>query len=79
MFTLIPLLFLAAPAGQTIGDHFYGHAGGIRDMADLTLRPARAPDCRTQEEIRKALAEQEQGRPGSCLVPRSALEPKQPR
>lgn len=80
MFPVIPLIFLAAaPAGQTIGDHFYGHAMGISDTVDLTLRPARIPDCRTDEEVRKALADKELNIPQSCLVPRSTKLPKQPR
>jgi len=80
MFTVIPAMFLlAAPAGLSIGDHFYGHAMGISDSVDLTLRPPRVPDCRTEEEIRQALAEKEQKLPQQCILPKSALPAKLPR
>jgi hypothetical protein len=79
MLTLAALLVLAGgPVPPTIGEVFYGHAMGHSDpIADITPLPARLPDCKTDEEIRKALAEKDQGRPQSCFVPRSARLPKQ--
>jgi hypothetical protein len=69
MLTLIPLLLAAAAAPPTIGDVFYGHAGGHADGVDFTLRPPKLPACRGDVEIQKALAEKAQGQPQSCLTP----------
>jgi len=84
MFTVIPAIFLLAASGQaisglSIGDRFYGHAMGISDGVDFTLRPAKVPDCRTEEEIRQALAAKEQKLPQHCILPKSALPAKLPR
>ncbi|HWI77349.1 MAG TPA: hypothetical protein VNS53_09755 [Sphingomicrobium sp.] len=85
MFTVIPAIFLLAASGQaavaglSIGDHFYGHAMGISDGVDFTLRPAKIQDCRTEEDIQQALAEKDQKLPQHCILPKSALPAKLPR
>ena len=78
MFTLVSMLLLAAgPVPPSIGDVFYGHAGGHSDpIADITPLPPKLPGCRTDEEIKKALAEKEQSLPQSCLVPLRARPAK---
>ena len=78
MLTLVPLILVAMQVGPTIGDRFFGHAGGVAEPVDITLRPAKVPTCRTEDEIRKALAEAARDNPQSCLVPKSELPPKQP-
>ena len=70
MLNLVSVIFLAAlQTGPTIGDHFFGHAGGGPDPVDLTIRPVKVPTCHTEEQIRIALAEKEKGELQSCLVP----------
>lgn len=70
---LATVTFLAAAQsiGPTIGDRF-GHGGGGPDQAVLTILPPKLAKCRTDAEIRKALAEQAQGELQSCDPPRSA-------
>jgi hypothetical protein len=68
---IAPLILLSMQAGPTIGDHFYGHAMGISDTVDLTLRPAKTPDCETEAQIREALAERARHHAQSCILPKS--------
>ena len=79
MLNLVSVIFLAGvQVGPTIGDHFFAHAGGGPDPFEFTIRPAKVPNCRTEEEIRKSLAEKEKGETQSCIVPKDAL-PEKPR
>jgi hypothetical protein len=78
MLTLIPLMLLAAVQNgpPTIGERAFSHAGGGPDPVDLVIRPRRVPDCRTDAEIRKALADKEQGVEPLCMLPKDARPAK---
>lgn len=79
MLNIVSAIFLAAvQTGPTIGDHFFAHAGGGPDPFEFTIRPQKVPRCRTDEEIRKSLAEKEKGEVQSCIVPKESL-PAKPR
>ena len=74
MLHLVTLMLFAAPSiGPTIGEH-YGHAGGGPDPWNLVILPPKVPNCRTEEEIRKALAEKAQDLPQSCDPPRQSRQ-----
>ena len=74
MSPIAALLILAAPSiGPSIGDHF-DHAGGGPDPHYEILVAPKVPDCRTEAQIQKALAEKADGiMPQSCDLPKSRL------
>ena len=83
MLMLVTAILLAGgPVPPTIGEVFYGHAMGNSDpIPDMTLRPARLPDCRTGADIQKALADKARHREPTCLLPMRlpAAETRAPR
>jgi hypothetical protein len=70
MVPFVPLMLLAAAqVGPTIGDHF-AHAMEGTDPVYITLLPPKIPDCRTDEQIRRAEAQKANGEPQSCDPPK---------
>ena len=43
-------------------------AVGPTAVTDKTLRPVRPPDCRTEAEVQKAVAQVRDGQQGDCFV-----------
>jgi len=71
MLQLLMLLLAAGPLqGGTIGEMNLK----VREMpsptpvTDKDLRPQKAPDCRTEAETQRAVAQVRNGEPGECFV-----------
>ncbi len=73
MLILVSAMLIAGgPVPPTIGEIFYGHAMGNNDpIPDLTPRPPKVPQCRTEDEIRVALVARQKGEEPSCILPRA--------
>jgi hypothetical protein len=66
-----PILALIAMLGApaTIGDRLMP-MGGPQAVIDKTVLPPKIPDCRTDAQIQRALAEKARGLPQSCDPPK---------
>lgn len=79
LFLVSAMLLAGGPVPPTIGEIFYGHAMGHNDpIPDITPRPPKVPDCRTDEQFRDALAAKAKGEEPSCILPK-AIPTAQPR
>lgn len=73
MLILVSAMLLAGgPVPPAIGEVFYGYnQDKIGPGSDMTLRPPKVPDYRTEEQIRTALAAKEKGEIPSCILPKA--------
>ena len=70
MFQLLLLLYVQA-AGASLPDQNVRFRDRVLDptpVTDKDLRPARAPDCRNEAEVQKALEQISYGEPGDCFI-----------
>ena len=69
MEPILALFAMVASAGPSIGDRMMP-MGGPQAVIDKTVLPAKIPDCRTEAQIQKALAEKANGLLQSCDPPK---------
>lgn len=70
MFQLLLLLYVQA-AGASLPDQNVRFRDRVLDptpVTDKDLRPARAPDCRNEAEVQKALEQISYGETGDCFI-----------
>jgi len=71
MHLLTALLLVQGPGGGSIGENRFilrDPVQGPMQVTDKDLRPMKAPDCRTEEETQRAVAQVKNGEPGECFV-----------
>jgi hypothetical protein len=68
MISLLMALMLS-PA-DTIGDNRFmiRDPAGATPVTDKDLRPSRAPYCRTEADVQRAVEQVRNGEPGDCFV-----------
>lgn len=67
---LLAFLLLAPPTSQPeVNSRLRDRAqGGPTPVTDKDLRPVKAPDCRSEAEVQKALQQLSEGGPGDCYI-----------
>ena len=67
---LLALLLLAPPTSQPeSASKLRDRAqGGPMPVTDKDLRPTKAPDCRNEAEVQKALQQLSEGGAGDCFI-----------
>jgi|KBSSwiStaDraftv2_1062776.scaffolds.fasta_scaffold3846244_1 hypothetical protein len=73
MLQLLMMILLATPVGMGPGDRTMPM--GMSGVTDKTALPPKIPDCRTDDEIKWALAQKANGEPQSCDPPRKRTPP----
>ena len=69
MKLVLILLLLQASAPQPEANlKFRERAQGPTAVTDKDLRPAKAPDCKTEAEIQRTLEQLSFGEPGDCFI-----------
>lgn len=69
MLKLLLLLALAPGAAQPEANFkLRDRAVGPTPVTDKDLRPVKAPDCRSEAEVQKALHQLSQGEAGDCFI-----------
>jgi len=74
MEPILALIAMIAAPGASIGDRLMP-MGGPQGVIDKTILPSKIPDCRTEAQIQRALAEKANGLPQSCDPPKARQRP----
>jgi hypothetical protein len=65
------MALMLAPGGGSIGDNrviLRDPLRGPTPVTDKDLRPSRAPYCRTEVDVQRAVEQVRNGEPGDCFV-----------
>lgn len=70
---MVPLLFLllsGAPTGSSMPDRniILRDVRPLSMVTDKDMRPSKPPDCKTAEEVQRAVQEVRNGEAGECFV-----------
>jgi len=71
MMHLLIAMLLLQPTEGSLGENrllLFDRAQGPTPVTDKDLRPMKAPDCRTEAEIQKALVQISVGEAGDCFI-----------
>ena len=70
MLQLLPLLLLMQSVGSApdLNVKLRDRAAGPTPVTDKDLRPVKAPDCRSEADVQRALEQLSRGEAGDCFI-----------